>query len=422
MKSSILGQGTILIVDDQPANLDLLTAMLTKQGYQVRPAHDGAEALQAVQALSPDLILLDIMLPDMDGYEICRQLQAAESTRDIPVIFLSALDETTDKVKGFAAGGVDYVTKPFHVKEVLARVEAHLALQTMRRRLEDKNTQLERANAELAHEIAERKQAEVALRESEEQYRSLNETLEQRILNRTQALQAEVAERRRAEASLRALAARLAEVEETERRRLAGILHDQAGQNLTALSVNLRITRTQLPTVLDDPDLVEQLTTRLDDAHDLVEETTRRIRDVMYDLRPPALEEYGLMSALRWYGENFSKRTGIAVEVQGPESASRCPSLVETALFRIVQEALTNVARHAQATQATMKLEIAGDKVRVVIADDGIGFDPKILPPPDERPSWGLRMMAERAESLGGVFRVDSTPGKGTSVLVEVSR
>jgi DNA-binding response OmpR family regulator len=141
-------QSNILIVDDMPANLRLLSQILTEQGYKVRAALNGAHALTAVQADSPDLILLDIRMPEMDGYEVCQRLKADGRTADIPVLFISALDETEDKVKAFAVGGVDYVAKPFRVEEVLARVKTHLALRQLHR-------QLQAANAELARRLEE---------------------------------------------------------------------------------------------------------------------------------------------------------------------------------------------------------------------------------------------------------------------------
>jgi len=142
----------ILIVDDTPANLRLLSKMLAEQGYQVRPVPDGSLALAATQAEPPDLILLDIRMPEMNGYEVCEHLKADARTRDIPIIFISALDATQDKVKAFTAGGVDYVTKPFQFEEVLARVETHLSLRKLQKRLQDANKKMKRELA-LAGEV-----------------------------------------------------------------------------------------------------------------------------------------------------------------------------------------------------------------------------------------------------------------------------
>jgi sigma-B regulation protein RsbU (phosphoserine phosphatase) len=137
----------ILIVDDTPANLRLLSQMLAEQGYQVRPVPDGSLALAATQAELPDLILLDIRMPEMDGYQVCEHLKADAQTCDIPIIFISALDATQDKVRAFTTGGVDYVTKPFQFEEVLARVETHLALRRLQKQLQD-------ANKKMAQELA----------------------------------------------------------------------------------------------------------------------------------------------------------------------------------------------------------------------------------------------------------------------------
>jgi sigma-B regulation protein RsbU (phosphoserine phosphatase) len=139
-----LPKGNILIVDDTPANLRLLSQMLAEQGYRVRPVPDGPLALEATRAEPPDLILLDIRMPEMDGYQVCEHLKADAQTCDIPIIFISALDATQDKVRAFTAGGVDYVTKPFQFEEVLARVETHLALRRLQKQLQDANKKMAR--------------------------------------------------------------------------------------------------------------------------------------------------------------------------------------------------------------------------------------------------------------------------------------
>jgi DNA-binding response OmpR family regulator len=128
-------QASILIVDDTPANLNVLSTILAQQGYKVRPANNGEVALVVAQRAAPDLILLDIQMPGMNGFEVCRQLKANDQTHDIPVIFISALDEVLDKVEAFEVGGVDYITKPFQILEVLARVEHQLALRRQRRQI-----------------------------------------------------------------------------------------------------------------------------------------------------------------------------------------------------------------------------------------------------------------------------------------------
>lgn len=136
-------KANLLIVDDKPANLRLLASMLVEQGYKVRSAINGPLALTAARSAPPDMILLDINMPEMNGYEVCERLKADESTREIPIIFISALDETQDKVRAFTVGGVDYITKPFQLEEVLARVETHLALRQLQKQLQDANKRFE---------------------------------------------------------------------------------------------------------------------------------------------------------------------------------------------------------------------------------------------------------------------------------------
>jgi DNA-binding NtrC family response regulator len=151
----------ILLVDDTPASLRLLTELLAKEGYRIRPASDGALALKSVAAKLPDLILLDVSMPDMDGYEVCRRLKADEKSSRIPVIFISSFGDTRQKVAGFEAGGVDYITKPFETEEVLARVRTHLRLrrvEELQRALNEIETlkaQLELENAYLHQEVVE---------------------------------------------------------------------------------------------------------------------------------------------------------------------------------------------------------------------------------------------------------------------------
>lgn len=156
MSQAPVTTGTILVVDDTPTNLEVLFDFLNNAGFKVLFAEDGESALETVKHIIPDLILLDVVMPGIDGFETCRRLKANDATAAVPVIFLTALTETTDKVKGFALGAVDFVTKPLQYEEVLARVKTHLQVQILTR-------QLQAQNARLEQEIQERKQAEAAL-------------------------------------------------------------------------------------------------------------------------------------------------------------------------------------------------------------------------------------------------------------------
>ena len=149
-------KGNILVVDDITANLNLLSELLSSAGYKVRPALSGKLAIQSAQSTPPDLILLDILMPEMDGYEVCEKLKASPKTQDVPVIFVSALHEVFDKVRAFSVGGVDYISKPFQADEVLARIETQLRISQLAKQLLEQNTQL-------AAEVEERKRTEEKL-------------------------------------------------------------------------------------------------------------------------------------------------------------------------------------------------------------------------------------------------------------------
>ena len=215
---------------------------------------------------------------------------------------------------------------------------------------------------------------------------------------------------------LRALSSQLAEVEDVERQRLAQELHDQVGQNLTALGINLNIIKSQMP-----DDALDLLNSRLDDSLRLVEQTTERIRGVMSDLRPPVLDDYGLAAAISWYVQHFSWRTEIKVTVIGEEPSPRFPKRVEIALFRITQEALTNVVKHSRATEAIVRLEDTNNKLRLSISDNGTGFDMTEIDSVEER-GWGLLTIHQRAEAVGGHSKIESNPRNGTTLIIEVER
>lgn len=148
-KDATMTQGDIFVIDDNPINLNLLAHLLRERGYQVRIATSGRRGIVAVRTSVPDLIMLDITMPEMNGYEVCQQLKADDQLRDIPVIFISALDDALDKVKAFEVGGVDYVTKPFQIEEVLARIENQLRISQLQKELRETNNQLERQRAQL---------------------------------------------------------------------------------------------------------------------------------------------------------------------------------------------------------------------------------------------------------------------------------
>ncbi|HZK14532.1 MAG TPA: sensor histidine kinase [Desulfobaccales bacterium] len=206
-------------------------------------------------------------------------------------------------------------------------------------------------------------------------------------------------------------------MEETGREHMARELHDQVCQSLTALGLTLTLLQAQMPRKA-----AAKLLGRMAEAVTLVEQIGETIRDVMAELRPPMIDDYGLLSSLHWYGAEFSDKTGIGVDVQGQEAVPRLTAPVELALFRIAQEAMANVAKHARASRLELTEAEDNGMVRLVIADNGVGFDQERLGQPEGRHLWGLMTMSERAAAAGGRCRIESQPGQGTRVVVEVSR
>jgi DNA-binding response OmpR family regulator len=153
-------KGIILVVDDTPVNLKLLVATLTADGYHVLAADSGELALASVAACLPELILLDIRMPGLNGFEVCRRLREKDESRDIPVVFISASEESTERVEGLRLGAVDFINKPFHREELLARVQTHLELRRLRVRLEQQADSLRQANEQLQSDITARKRTE----------------------------------------------------------------------------------------------------------------------------------------------------------------------------------------------------------------------------------------------------------------------
>jgi PAS domain S-box-containing protein len=218
---------------------------------------------------------------------------------------------------------------------------------------------------------------------------------------------------RRSSQQLGDLAIRLEEVQEAEQRRIALELHDRVGQSLTGLNLNLQAIQSMVP-----PGQTGAIK-RLEDSLLLVEETTRQVRGLMAELDPPLLQEYGLLAALRFAGQKFSERTGLLMWINGRDDLPRFPHRTEKTLFRIAQECLNNVVKHAQATR--VQITFTGDDQKVVLSveDDGVGFDPQ-QPFMEGQPSWGLVAIRERVNSICGELLIDSAPGQGACIQIEL--
>lgn len=383
--------GDILIVDDEVPNLHLLTQILSAAGYQVRPAREPQLAIDSTRARPPDLILLDVRMPEMDGFEVCQRLQQDDRTREVPIIFVSALQDVKDRVRGFELGGVDFISKPFQETEILARVRTHVALRKMTLHLEDlvaqRTAELTATNQALKTEIDERIRAEAALKN----YRD----------------------------RLKALASDLTITEERERRRIAEELHDGPLQTLAFARIRLANARRQS---------AGEQTKAMDEVSDSLRRASLDTSRVVSDLSSPAMQELGLYAAISdWTEEQIRGRFGIETKVVSYLEAvegQKFDELTRTILFRNVRELLANVVKHAKATSVDVLLERAGDQLALTVRDDGQGCDPAMaLDGESSEGGFGLFSIRERMSDLGGALEIESEPGQGftATLLLPVS-
>jgi signal transduction histidine kinase len=356
----------ILIVEDNPVVLFNVAHLLKSAGFDVAEAANGEQGLRLARMESPDLVLLDVMLPDTNGVDLCREMKTTPETSQLFVVLLSSVETSPDsQITGLEAGADGYIARPIDNRELLARVQALL--------------RIKRAESEL---------------------RQAHDELEKRVVERTMELC-------RANAALKAMSLRLVEVQEAERRFVARELHDEIGQLVTGLKLLLE-------TSLQPSTDAEKLS--LDEAISLINDLMERVRQLSINLRPQMLDDLGLLTALDWHLKRYFKQTGIRVLFKHTPLPERLAPQLETAVFRIVQEALTNVARHAGVKEVAVRLWINAERVGVQVEDTGAGFETE---PRFGRPSTGLSGMRERAELLGGEFTVESAVGAGTRLTVE---
>jgi len=471
MKQS--ARSRVLVVDDTMENRELTADILMSAGYEVQKADNGTAALEMIKASAPDLILLDVVMPGMDGYEVCTHLKMDESTRDIPVIFLTGLIDVDAEAHGFGMGGADYVTKPISLPVLLARVKTHLALYAQRKGLEgmfhdviefapdafvmaDRKGRIVRINhqAELlfGHERSEllgqplktltpamERFTHAAYRDTYFRHPQLNraavsasctrkdgtEFPAEISLNPLKTVQGpllmavvrDVSERKKAEADLREsrqhlreLAAQTETARESERKHIAREVHDELGQVLTALRMDLSLLEMQAGT---QPVVV---TDRVKSMKSLVDRAIQGVRNVASNLRPAALD-MGMVPALEWLRDEFIRHTDTPCEFHAGQENIDLDETRAVVVFRIVQESLTNIARYAKASKAAIAMARFGGSLRLEIRDDGQGFDPLLV---EKKKSYGLLGMRERALALGGRVDIISAPGQGTLISVEI--
>ncbi|HKE59006.1 MAG TPA: response regulator [Pyrinomonadaceae bacterium] len=343
----------ILVVNDIADQLELLRVLLMQSGYRVLTAVDGLEALEIAQSVRPDLIISDVSMPRLDGIELCRRVRQQPALRLVPLLLVSANHRDSAPAASGLKAGADDYLESPYDPDRLVAKVARLLEQ---KRLEEK---LSITNEEL-----------------------------------------------------RALAAKLQSVREEESIRIAREIHDALGGALTALKMDLASLSRSLSESGD-----KRIAQKVEAMSDFVDETVHKVRTIATELRPSVLDDLGLVAAIEWQAKEFQKRSGIEVSTTSDQEEVILTADKSTAVFRIFQEILTNVVRHAQATRLEVVIEVKGNNFILRVSDDGIGISEIEIYDPQ---SLGLLGMRERALICGGQVEINGLKGEGTNVVVSV--
>jgi len=338
--------GVLLIEDNVGFSYFVRDALVRKMDgrFELDQAGDLAQGLKLLETTTPDVLLLDLGLPDSSGFPTFARVH--EHAPQIPIIVLTVLDDDEVTMRAVRNGAQDYLLKDGLDKDLLVRSIRYAV------------------------------------------------------------------ERARAQAAVRKLSGRLLQLQDEERRRIAQALHDTTAQNLAALSMNLSMLGRQAP------DLTPEAKALLDESLAFAEKCCTELRTTAYLLHPPLLDQVGLAGAVRDYADGFAERSGIRVDLGLPKALERLPEEVETALFRIMQESLTNVHRHSGSPTASIVIDRNPNEVTLVVKDSGRGMPNNHQVSPNGSVSGlgvGIAGMRERVRQLGGRMEIDSS-GKGTTV------
>lgn len=335
----------ILMVDDQPGKLLTYEAMLGELGENLIKAHSGMEALEHLLKTDIALVLMDVSMPGMDGFETAQMIHDHPRFQNTPIVFISGILVTDlDRLKGYQHGAVDYVSVPVVPELLRAKVKVFAELHRKTQQLE-------------------------------------------------------------------ALNARMTMLQDEERRRIARELHDSVGQLLAAISMNSASVEAE------SHKLSPNVARRVAENAAMVQEASKQIRIISHLLHPPLLDETGLASALRWYVEGFSERSKIDTKLDIPQAFEDLSKEMELSIFRVVQECLTNIHRHAGSPTAGIRITQDKACVRIEIEDagKGIAFEKQLALQSSAHTGVGVRGMRERLRRLGGTLQIYSK-GQGTRV------
>jgi signal transduction histidine kinase len=352
--SSPLGPVNILMVDDQPAKLLSYEVMLEELGENLLKVTSGREALEMLLKTDVAVVLMDVSMPELDGFQLAEMIREHPRFQKTAIIFISAVHLTDlDRLKGYQRGAVDYLSVPVIPDLLRAKVSVFAELHRKARQLE--------------------------------------------ILNQ----------------ELRRLSHSLMTAQDEERRRISRELHDGLGQDLTAVKMMLGglVQPNQLKDSTENKTIAEVLS--------MMDSAIEQVRTMSHLLHPPLLDEMGLLSALRWYTEGFAKRSGVETVLDVPKNFPRFEPEIEMAIFKIVQESLTNVFRHAEANRAVVELEERDGCALVSIEDNGKGIGSGAAELHANSYGIGVIGIKQRAAEYDGQVTVRNT-GSGTRVEVKI--
>ena len=347
----------ILMVDDQPAKLLSYEVILSELGENLVKASSGKQALELLLKNDFAVVLMDVSMPEIDGFEMADIIRQHPRFQKTAIIFISAVHMTdVDQLKGYQRGAVDYIPVPVVPELLRAKVSVFAELHR-------KSHQLEILNVEL-----------------------------------------------------RRLSGSLISSQDEERRRIARELHDGLGQDLTVVKIMLQ-------GVFRDEQLAESKQDEIADINRLIEGALQQVRSVSYLLHPPLLDEVGLRSALGWYVDGLSKRGGIEITMgTEPPDFPRLTPEIETTLFRVIQEALTNVFRHSRASKACVMLKRREGEIAVTVRDDGVGVSEEISEFRPDSIGVGISGMRQRVKELSGALLLRKAhPGTVVEVVIPVA-
>jgi len=337
----------ILVIDDDPMHVLFIVKTLEKFGFRTSTARSGKLGIKCLENEIPALILLDIVMHEMDGYETCRRIKKVERWKNIPIIFLSVSVHTEHLLEGFAAGGTDYITKPFKGEELNVRIRNHIELAESQRQL-------------------------------------------------------------------KMYADHLQYVREEERLLLAREIHDELGQMLIALKIDMGMLKQYVLKRINEK-YSDEVSGKFEGLSGLVDNTIHTVRKIMTELRSDVLDMLGFTDAVKQHLKGFQDRYKIQCEFENSGNDIQIDSQQSVALFRIIQEALNNVIKHANATEVKITVKQKEGTLLLEIKDNGIGFNEHDKKAPD---SYGLIGMKERVSLLDGEFAIVSGKDIGTTIRI----